>query len=463
MNNHVDSKGKGTDGGSHPAAERMSTTARDGGDDTQTRKRKTRTASAEHDRHPRTARAGRSGRHTGDWQAGPVPRRSDEVRGLVVQTEIVPLSGGSAVPARVDDDRDIVDTEAQRNPRQRRKRTQQTHMYYILVMTTAGAALQRVRGLETVRDGVGAQASDEVCGTRDECAGVPIQRRHTNKAAGVRENRERLREPINKDRRRRYQDRSDDAGDGGHASERAPHPEQRQDHKLESDARGVSPDHANTTVHRQPTDANGARSESEEQGLGQRQQRQRQRQGRQGQRQGQGCKERIVQESKARRSEKVLQLQQVRPREGRVQKETERPGQRRGVTSGSVATLQWLLPDERHTSTFVIAMLCANSETSCESSSEQVVRSRGAGSIAPAETQQVRPIAAIPSNETYLMMDKCAGARIFPKGFDQSATDSLDGGIRETLDGHRRSGARGCGKEIMFWFERWSQVSGPIQ
>ena len=38
--------------------------------------------------------------------------------------------------------------------------------------------------------------------------------------------------------RRRHQDRSDDAGDGGHASERAPHPEQRQNHKPESDARG---------------------------------------------------------------------------------------------------------------------------------------------------------------------------------------------------------------------------------
>ena len=29
----------------------------------------------------------------------------------------------------------------------------------------------------------------------------------------------------------------------------------------------------------------------------------------------------------------------------------------------------------------------------------------------------------IPSNETYLMMDTCAGASILPRGFDQSATD----------------------------------------
>ena len=64
-----------------------------------------------------------------------------------------------------------------------------------------------------------------------------------------------------------------------------------------------------------------------------------------------------------------------------------------------------------------------NSETSCESSSEQAVKSQGAGSIAPAETTHVKPTAAIPSNETYLMMDTCAGARFFPRGIDQSATD----------------------------------------
>ena len=73
--------------------------------------------------------------------------------------------------------------------------------------------------------------------------------------------------------------------------------------------------------------------------------------------------------------------------------------------------------------TFVIAMPCANSKTSCECSSERAVRSPGAGSIPPAETLQVRPIAAIPSNETNLMLDTCAGASIFPRGFDQRATD----------------------------------------
>ena len=89
----------------------------------------------------------------------------------------------------------------------------------------------------------------------------------------------------------------------------------------------------------------------------------------------------------------------------------------------AIVPLQCLLSGERHTSTFVIAMPCVNNETSCEFFSEQTVRNPGAGSFAPAETQRVRPIAAIPSNETYLMMDTCAGASIFPRGFDQKATD----------------------------------------
>ena len=63
-----------------------------------------------------------------------------------------------------------------------------------------------------------------------------------------------------------------------------------------------------------------------------------------------------------------------------------------------------------------LAMPFVNSETSCESSSEQTVRSPGAGGIALAETQQVIPIAAISLNEPYLMMDTCAGASIFPRG-----------------------------------------------
>ena len=116
----------------------MFTTARDSDDDTRTRKRKPRRASAELDKHARSVRADRSGRHTGDRRARPVRRRSDEVRGLVVKTQIIPRSRGSAVSRGVDEDRIIVDTKTQRKPRERGKRTQHAD-----VMTTAGAALDK--------------------------------------------------------------------------------------------------------------------------------------------------------------------------------------------------------------------------------------------------------------------------------------------------------------------------------
>ena len=111
-----------------------------------------------------------------------------------------------AVSRRVDDDRDIVDTETQRNPRQRRKRTQHADVLHSgddNCKSRVGQVSQcrrerSVRGLEAVRDGVGAQASNEVCGTLDECAGVPIQSRHSKQAGGVRENRTPLREPSTK-------------------------------------------------------------------------------------------------------------------------------------------------------------------------------------------------------------------------------------------------------------------------
>ena len=92
--------------------------------------------------------------------------------------------------------------------------------------------------------------------------------------------------------------------------------------------------------------------------------------------------------------------------------------------TAAVVPLQCLLPGERHSSTFVIAMPCENSETSCEFFNEQAVRSPGAGGFAPTETQRERPTAAIPSNETFFMMDTCAGASIIPRGFDQSATQT---------------------------------------
>ena len=100
------------------------------------------------------------------------PDRFDgDPSGLVVQAEIVPRSRGSAVPARVDDDRSIVDTETQRNPRQREKRSQHTDVLHTRddkCRSRVGQVSQRrrerrVRGLEAVRDGVGAQALNEVC------------------------------------------------------------------------------------------------------------------------------------------------------------------------------------------------------------------------------------------------------------------------------------------------------------
>ena len=162
----------------------------------------------------RTARAGRSGRHTSDWQTRLVRRRSDEVRGLVAQNVIVPRSRGPVVSARVDDDRDIVDTETQRSPRQRRKRTQQTDVLHSgddNCRSRVGQVSQCWRGVRGL-----------VCGTPDERAGVQILR-YSNQTGGMREKRARPQEPVHKDRRRRQQDRSDDAGNGRHASERAPH------------------------------------------------------------------------------------------------------------------------------------------------------------------------------------------------------------------------------------------------
>ena len=180
-------------------------------------------------------------------------------------------------------------------------------------------------------------------------------------------------------------------------------------------------DHANTTVHRQSTDANAARSESEEQKKRQKQQRQ----GRQGRRRGQGWKERIVQEGKERRSDDqgkwfyCNKSGHVKAERRKRQKDLANAEEKPVAASphphdtAAVVPLQCLLPGERHTSTFVIALPCANSETSCESSSEGSVMSPGAGSIAPEEMEHTRLLAAIPSCETCLIMDTCAGGSIF--------------------------------------------------
>ena len=300
-----------------------------------------------------------------------------------------------------------------------------TQMYHILVMTTAGAALDKCHnagvneGFEAWRQFV--MEWEPKLRTRYvrllmNVLGYRFRDDIPTKAGGVRENRARPREPINKNCRRRCQDRSDDAGDGGHASERA---EQRQDHQLESDAKGDSRDHANTTVHRQATDAEAARSESEEQRQGQRLQ------GKGKDVKGKGK----AKDAKNESSKKAKSDDQRRcfycNKSGQMKAECRKrqkdlaDAEGRPVASSphpndtaAVVPLQCLLPDERHTSTFVTAMLCANSETSCESSSEQAVRSPGANSI-PRQKHNTQTHCCDSVNEKYLMMDTCAGASIF--------------------------------------------------
>ena len=178
QSNHVDARGTTTDGSGHPAVECAAAAARDGGDDTHVRKRKPRTAGAKLDRdvdqHARSARAGWSGTHKGDRQARTVRRRPDEVRGLVVQAEIVPRSRGSAVSDGVEDDRSIVNTETRREAQLRGELSQHTDVQHArddndrisIGQVSQCRHERRVRGQETVRDGVG----NGVCWTLDERA-----------------------------------------------------------------------------------------------------------------------------------------------------------------------------------------------------------------------------------------------------------------------------------------------------
>ena len=121
VNNHVDSRGTGTDGSGHPAAERTSTTARDGDDDTQVQSMSNT---------PRQR-----------VQAGVVDKRvigkpdlfdGDPMKNADWSFKLrsVPRSRGSAVSKRADEVRSIVDTETQRKSRERRKRTQHTDVLH---------------------------------------------------------------------------------------------------------------------------------------------------------------------------------------------------------------------------------------------------------------------------------------------------------------------------------------------
>ena len=136
---------------------------------------------------------------------------------------------------------------------------------------------------------------------------------------------------------------------------------------------------------------------------------------------GKEAKNESSKKAKERRSEKVLRLQQVRPREGRVAASPHHSNDNNGRAVAVLTPRRGTHVNVHHSNAS-----CEQrnvSETSCESSSDQAVRSSGAGSIASTDTTHVKTIAAIPSNETYLMMDTCAGASISPRGFGQSATD----------------------------------------
>ena len=79
-----------------------------------------------------------------------------------------------------------------------------------------------------------------------EFVGLPDERA-TDKVGNVRKTR--ARESIVGNCQRPHQDWCDGAGDGGHADQSEPHPEQRKDRELDTDARGHPRDHENTTLH----------------------------------------------------------------------------------------------------------------------------------------------------------------------------------------------------------------------
>ena len=141
VNNHVDSRGTGTDGSGHPAAERTSTTARYGGDDTRTRKRKTA--------QQVQSMTGTPGQRV---RAGVVDTR---VIGKPDQFDGDPMKYANwsfklrsylgAVDPRYQ--QESTTTETSSTPRLNAtlgsEESALSQMYYILVMTTVGAALEK--------------------------------------------------------------------------------------------------------------------------------------------------------------------------------------------------------------------------------------------------------------------------------------------------------------------------------
>ena len=162
--NHVDSRGTETDGSGHPAAERTSTAARDGGDDTHSHQKE----KAVHDRSTSTQgqRFGVRARVV-DTRVIGKPDQFDEDPMKYADWSFKLRSYLGAVDQRYQ--QELTTTEASSTARLNATLDSEgsalsTQMYHILVMTTArsrvGQVSQRqrersVRGLEAVRDEVG--------------------------------------------------------------------------------------------------------------------------------------------------------------------------------------------------------------------------------------------------------------------------------------------------------------------
>ena len=137
VSSHVDSRRTGTDGSSHPAADRTRKTARDGDDDKHKRKRKPRTASAEPDTPGQRVRAGVVTRVIGK------PDKFDEDPTKYADWSLKLRSHSGAVDQQYQEE---LNTEAASTTRLHasldgEESAPSTQMYYALVATTAGAAM----------------------------------------------------------------------------------------------------------------------------------------------------------------------------------------------------------------------------------------------------------------------------------------------------------------------------------
>ena len=88
--------------------------------------------------------------------------------------------------------------------------------------------------------------------------------------------------------------------------------------------------------------------------------------------------------------------------------------------TAAVVPLHCSLPDE-HAMTFLWQCPVWRVRPPCEYFNVETMMRLDAGSTAPTGTERVKLISAIPTRETFLMMDTCAGGGICPRGSDQTA------------------------------------------